>query len=137
MGFYGRAGTVQTRAGGATIALAYNPWTGTHAATRQGSNAYSQWGSSVAVRGDQWAQTAHRSNAKGTVAGGRTSEGGRAVGGVGSGGSGFVGKKKNKNMSAGKDENIKKKDTKGNWPKPGKGGWWIVPPPATPYKTSQ
>ena len=136
-GFYGRAATVQTRAGGATIAQAYNPWTGTYAATRQGSNAYSQWGSSVAVRGDQWAQTAHRSNANGTVAGGRTSEGGRAVGGVGSGGSGFVGQDKNNNMYAGKDGNIYKKDTNGNWSKHGNGGWSSVPPPATPYKTSQ
>jgi hypothetical protein len=136
-GFYGRAATVQTRAGGATVAQAYNPWTGTYAATRQGSNAYSQWGSSVAVRGDQWAQTAHRSNANGTVAGGRTSDGGKVVGGVGRGGSGFVGQDKNNNMYAGKDGNIYKKDTNGNWSKYGNGGWSSVPPPATPYKASQ
>jgi hypothetical protein len=136
-GFYGRAATVQTRAGGATVAQAYNPWTGTYAATRQGSNAYSQWGSSVAVRGDQWAQAAHRSNANGTVAGGRTSEGGRVVAGVGRGGSGFVGQDKNNNMYAGKDGNIYKKDPSGNWSKYGNGGWSNVPPPATPYKSSQ
>ena len=89
-GYYGRAATVQTPAGGATVGQAYNPWTGTYAATRQGSNAYSQWGSSVATRGDQWVQTAHSSNANGTVAGARTSAGGAVVGGVGPGGSGFV-----------------------------------------------
>jgi len=136
-GFYGRAATVQTRAGGATVGQAYNPWTGTYAATRQGSNAYSQWGSSVAVRGDQWAQTAHRSNSNGTIAGGRTSEGGRAVGGVGYGGSGFVAQDKNNNMYAGKDGNVYKKDSSGNWSKYGNGGWSSVPPPSTPYKSSQ
>ena len=136
-GFYGRAATVQTRAGGATVGQAYNPWTGTYAATRQGSNAYSQWGSSVAVRGDQWAQTAHRSNSNGTIAGGRTSEGGRAVGGVGRGGSGFVAQDKNNNIYAGKDGNVYKKDSTGNWSKYGNGGWSSVPPPATPYTSSQ
>jgi hypothetical protein len=135
-GFYGRSATVQTYAGGATVGQAYNPWTGTYAATRQGSNAYSQWGSSVAVRGDQWAQTAHRSNANGTIAGGRTSEGGRAVGGVGYGGSGFVGQDKNNNMYAGKDGNIYKKDPSGNWQKYGNDGWSSVPPPTSPYKSS-
>jgi hypothetical protein len=135
-GFYGRAATVQTGAGGATVGQAYNPWTGTYAATRQGSNAYSQWGSSVAVRGDQWAQTAHRSNASGTIAGARTSEGGRVVGGVGYGGSGFVGQDKNNNMYAGKDGNIYKKDTNGNWSKYENGGWSGVSARATP-KASQ
>lgn len=136
-GFYGRAATVQTYSGGATVGQAYNPWTGTYAATRQGSNAYSQWGSSVAVRGDQWVQTAHRSNSNGTIAGGRTSEGGAAVGGVGFGGSGFVGQDKNNNMYAGKDGNIYKKDPSGNWQKYDNGGWSSVPPPSSPNKLSQ
>ena len=135
-GFYGRVATVQTYAGGATVGQAYNPWTGTYGATRQGSNAYSQWGSSVAVRGDQWAQTAHKSTANGTVAGVRTSEGGRAVGGVGYRGSGFVAQDANNNVYAGKDGNVYKKDTSGNWSKYGSGGWSSVPPPATPYNSS-
>jgi hypothetical protein len=136
-GFYGRAATVQTPAGGATVGQAYNPWTGTYAATRQGSNAYGQWGNSVAVRGDQWVQTAHRSNANGTLAGGRTSEGGAAVGGVGRGGSGFVARDKDNNLYAGKDGNVYKKDSSGNWQKYDKGGWSGVNPPATPYGSSQ
>ena len=135
-GFYGRAATVQTFAGGATVGQVYNPWTGTYGATRQGSNAYSQWGSSVAVRGDQWAQTAHRSNANGTIAGGRTSDGGRAVGGAGRGGSGFVAQDKNNNMYAGRDGNVYKKDSSGSWSKYGSGGWSSVPPPTTQYKSS-
>jgi hypothetical protein len=136
-GFYGRAATVQTPAGGATVGQAYNPWTGTYAATRQGSNAYGQWGSSVAVRGNQWVQTAHRSNANGTIAGGRTSEGGAAVAGIGRGGSGFVARDKDNNLYAGKDGNVYKKDSSGNWQKYGNGGWSGVNPPATPYGSSQ
>jgi hypothetical protein len=136
-GYYGRAATVQTPAGGATVGQAYNPWTGTYAATRQGSNAYSQWGSSVATRGDQWVQTAHSSNANGTVAGARTSAGGAVVGGVGSGGSGFVAKDQNNNLYAGKDGNVYKKDSSGSWQKYGSGGWSNTNPPATPYKSSQ
>ena len=133
-GFYGRAATVQTVAGGATVAQAYNPWTGTYAATRQGSNAYSQWGNSVAVRGDQWVQTAHRSTANGTIAGARTSGGAGVVGGVGRGGSGFVARDQNNNVYAGKDGNVYKKDSSGNWQKYGNGGWSSANPPATPYK---
>jgi hypothetical protein len=136
-GFYGRAATVQTVAGGATVGQAYNPWTGTYAATRQGSNAYSQWGSSVAVRGDQWVQTAHRSTANGTIAGGRTSAGGAAVGGIGPGGAGFAARDQNNNVYAGKDGNVYKKDSSGNWQKYGSGGWSSANPPATPYKSSQ
>jgi hypothetical protein len=134
-GFYGRSATVQNYAGGATVGQAYNPWTGTYGATRQGSNLYSQWGNSVAVRGDQWAQTAHRSNPNGTIAGGRNSEGGRVVGGAGYGGSGFIAQDKNNNMYAGRDGNVYKKDTSGNWSKYGSGGWSSAPPPATPYKS--
>jgi hypothetical protein len=136
-GLYGRAATVQTPAGGATVGQAYNPWTGTYAATRQGSNAYLQWGSSVATRGDQWVQSAHRSTANGTVAGARSSAGGAAVGGVGPGGSGFVAKDQNNNLYAGKDGNVYKKDSSGSWQKYGSGGWSGVTPPATPYKSSQ
>jgi hypothetical protein len=136
-GFYGRAATVQTVAGGATIGQAYNPWTGTYAATRQGSNAYSQWGSSVAIRGDQWAQAAHRSTINGTVAGIRTSEGAGFVGGVGRGGSGFVARDKDNNVYAGKDGNVYKKDPGGNWQKYGNAGWSGVNPPTTQYKTAR
>ena len=136
-GSYGRAATVQTPAGGATVGQAYNPWTGTYAATRQGSNAYSQWGSSVATRGNQWVQTAHRSTANGTVAGARTSAGGAAVGGVGPGGSGFVARDQNNNVYAGKDGNVYKKDSSGSWQKYGSGGWSGVNPPAIPDKSSQ
>ena len=38
------------------------PRTGTYAQTRQGNNIYGNWGSSTVVRGDDWAQTAHRTN---------------------------------------------------------------------------
>jgi len=41
-GRYGRAVTTQNAYGGHTYAQAYNPWTGTYAATSQGHNQYSQ-----------------------------------------------------------------------------------------------
>ena len=74
-GTYGRVATVQTPYGGRTVASAYNPYTGAYAATRQGSSPYAQWGSSVAVRGDDWARAGHVTTSQGTVAGVRTSNG--------------------------------------------------------------
>ena len=79
-GRYGRSVSAYGPYGSATAARTYNPYTGVYGATRQGSNAYGNWGSSVAVRGDQWAQTAHRTNSQGTAAGFRTSEGARGAG---------------------------------------------------------
>jgi hypothetical protein len=74
--------------GCAGAARAYNPYTGAYGATRQGSNAYSQWGSSVVTKGDKWAQTGHYTDSRGAIAGARTSEGGRVVAGSGQNGSG-------------------------------------------------
>ena len=79
-GRYGRSVSAYGPYGSVTAARSYNPYTGVYGATRQGSNAYGNWGSSVAVRGDQWAQTAHRTNSQGTAAGFRTSEGARGAG---------------------------------------------------------
>ena len=56
-GRYGRAATVQGWYGGRTVAASYNPNTGAYTRTRQSSNAYAQWGSSVTTRGSQWVQT--------------------------------------------------------------------------------
>ena len=47
------------------MARAYNPYTGTSAATHQGSNAYSSWGQSVVSNGNKSAYTQHYSNANG------------------------------------------------------------------------
>ena len=108
--------------GCAGAARAYNPYTGAYGATRQGSNAYSQWGSSVVTKGDKWAQTAHYSDSRGTVAGARGSEGGRVVAGSGENGRGFVGQSGSGDIYAGKDGNAYKKTDSG-WQQYENGGW--------------
>jgi hypothetical protein len=133
-GRYGRSVSAYGPYGSATAARTYNPYTGVYGATRQGSNAYGNWGSSVAVRGDQWAQTAHRTNSQGTAAGFRTSEGARGAGYSGANGnSGFVAQGKNDNMYAGKNGDVYRKDSSGGWQKYDNGGWADTGPKPTPH----
>src|ERR1700722_4564317 len=121
--------------GCAGAARAYNPYTGAYGATRQGSNAYSQWGSSVVTQGDKWAQSAHYSDSRGTVAGARGSEGGRVLGASGQNGSGFVGQSGSGDIYAGKDGNAYKKTDSG-WQQYENGGWKPVENPA-PHAPAQ
>lgn len=136
-GRYGRSVSAYGPYGSVTAARSYNPYTGVYGATRQVSNAYGSWGSSVAVRGDQWAQTAHRSNSQGTAAGFRTSEGARGAGYSGANGnSGFVAQGKNDNVYAGKNGDVYRKDSSGNWQKYEDGSWTDTGPKPTPYSQS-
>jgi len=121
-GTYGRAVGGCGVYGCAGAARAYNPYIGAYGATRQGSNAYSQWGSSVVTKGDKWAQTGHYTDSRGTIAGARTSEGGKVVAGSGRNGSGFVGQSGAGDVYAGKDGNVYKKTDNG-WQQYGNGGW--------------
>jgi hypothetical protein len=121
-GTYGRAAGACGVYGCAGGARAYNPYTGAYGATRQGSNAYSQWGSSVVTKGDKWAQGGHYSDSRGTIAGARGSEGGRVVGASGKNGSGFVGQSGSGDVYAGKDGNVYKKTDSG-WQQYQNGGW--------------
>jgi hypothetical protein len=121
-GTYARAAGACGAYGCAGGGRAYNPYTGAYGATRQGSNAYGQWGSSVATKGNKWAQSAHYSDSRGTVAGARTSEGGRVVAGSGQNGKGFVGQSGGGDVYAGKDGNVYKKTDSG-WQQYGNGGW--------------
>jgi hypothetical protein len=134
-GTYFRAAGACGAYGCAGGARAYNPYTGARGATRQGSNAYSQWGSSVVTKGDKWAQTGHYSDSRGTVAAGRNSEGGRVVAGSGQNGSGFVGQGSGGDVYAGKDGNVYKK-TDGGWQKYENGGW-NSPDKPTPNQQTQ
>jgi hypothetical protein len=111
-GRYGRSASVQGPYGGRTAAASYNPWTGGYARTNQGHNAYGQWGSSVATRGNQWAQTGHVTTARGTTAGYRTSAG--TSGTVTRGANGTVARTNN-GTYAGNDGNVYRKDGQGNW----------------------
>ncbi len=129
-GRYGRAVTTQTAYGGHTYAQTYNPWTGTYAATSQGHNQYSQWGSSVVTNGDDWARAQHVTTSQGTAASFQTSKGSAGAGFSGANGnSGFVAKDaNNNNVYAGADGNVYKKDSDGNWSKWSDGGWTPVDP---------
>ena len=133
-GRYGRSVSAYGPYGSATAARTYNPYTGVYGATRQGSNAYGNWGSSVAVRGDQWAQTAHRTNSQGTAAGFRSSEGARGAGYSGANGnSGFLAQGQNDNVYAGKNGDVYRKDSSGGWQKYDNGGWSDTAPKPTPH----
>ena len=119
-GRYGRSATVQTPYGGRTAARSYNPYTGSYASTRQGHNAYGQWGTSVASRGDQWARTGHVTNANGTTGGFRTSTGNSGVYHRGENGSAV----KTKNGTyAGRDGNVYRKNDNGGWSQYQNGSW--------------
>ncbi|PWT96607.1 MAG: hypothetical protein C5B52_15330 [Bacteroidetes bacterium] len=111
-GRYGRSASVQGWYGGRTAASTYNPWTGTYASTRQGHNPYSQWGTSVATRGNQWVQTGHVSNANGTTAGYRTSGGQSGV--IHTGANGTVARGTN-GAYASHDGNVYHRDSNGDW----------------------
>jgi len=103
---------------------AYNPRTGTYAQTRQGSNVYGNWGTSSVQRGDQWVQTAHKTDYRSgtTTSGARTSEGGGAIHRTGPEGSGTVARTGSGDVYAGKDGNVYRKTDEG-WQSWDNGGW--------------
>jgi hypothetical protein len=125
-GRYGRSATVQGPYGGRTAAASYNPWTGGYTRTSQGHNAYSQWGSSVSTRGNQWAQTGHVSTARGTTAGYRTSAGTSGV--VSTGANGTVTRTGN-GVYAGNDGNVYRRNSGGDWSQYNNGSWNSVDRP--------
>jgi len=128
-GRYSRGATAYGPGGSRSVGRSYNPYTGAYGTTRQGSNAYSNWGSSVVSRGGQSAVTRHYSNARGTVGTARTSSGGAAVGAAGAGGRGVVGRTAGGDMYAGRDGNVYRNNN-GNWQKYNNGSWNSVNKPA-------
>jgi len=129
-GTYARGGAVYGPYGSRSFAQAYNPRTGTYAQTRQGGNIYGNWGSSYVQRGDNWAQTAHRTNyetGRRTTAA-RTSEGGGALHTRGPAGSSTIGKTGGGDIYAGHDGNVYRKQD-GSWQKWSDGAWSPVENP--------
>jgi hypothetical protein len=124
-GTYARGGTVYGPGGSRSAAQAYNPRTGTYAQTRQGNNIYGNWGTSSVQRGDNWAQTAHKTNYQTgrTTSGIRTSEGGGAVRSSGPGGSGTIGRTGSGDVYAGRDGNVYRNTGSGWEQNNGSGGW--------------
>lgn len=128
-GGYGRAATVQTPYGGRTAAAGYNPRTDTAWATRQGSNAYAQWGTTAVSRGNNYVQAGHVVTDQGGVVRWQGSEGGGKVKWTDDGAKGVA--YHDGNLYAGKDGNVYHRDEGGDWNKYGQGGKWEnanVPP---------
>ncbi len=106
-GTYARGATTTTPYGAQGAAQAYNPRTGASGATRQGSNAYGNYGSSVASKNGQTAYTQHQTTAQGSVGSVQTSAGGRGVAASGvNGNNAAVGQAANGNKYAGANGNV-------------------------------
>ncbi|RZU29704.1 DUF3300 domain-containing protein [Edaphobacter modestus] len=76
-GTYARGASTSTAYGTQKVGQAYNPYTGAYGATHQGSNAYSNWGSSTYSKNGQTVDTQHYSSAAGSVGTAETSSGNR------------------------------------------------------------
>lgn len=136
-GTYARGGAVTTPYGSAAAGQAYNPYTGAYGATRQGSNAYSQWGSSVVSKGGQTAYTQHYSTARGSVGSMQTSGGWTAAASRSEIGSTAVASNSSGDMYAGHDGNVYK-NTGSGWQKYDNGGWNSVSKPSeSEYRPAQ
>lgn len=74
-GTYARGASTSTAYGTQKVGQAYNPSTGAYAQSHQGSNSYSQWGSSSASKNGTTVNSAHYSDANGTVGAASSSNG--------------------------------------------------------------
>jgi len=74
-GTYARGASTSTAYGTQKVGQAYNPYTGAYGATHQGSNAYSNWGSSTVSKNGQTVDTQHYSGVNGTAASAESSNG--------------------------------------------------------------
>jgi hypothetical protein len=122
-GTYARGAAAQGAYGNRYFAEAYNPYTGRYSARSGGSTPYSQWERGVTVQGDNWARGGYYRDARGTVAAGETSAGGRAVAARGAGGTAAAGRSASGDLYAGRDGEVYKKsgdqwqqrDSSGSW----------------------
>jgi hypothetical protein len=105
---------------GTGLEFVVNPATGRYARTQQGHNAYAQWGSSVATRGNQWVKTGHVTTAGGTRAAYRTSSG--QSGTITRGSNGTV-VRSDSGVYAGRDGNVYKRNGQGDWSQYSGGSW--------------
>jgi hypothetical protein len=133
-GRYGRSASVQGYYGGRTAATAYNPWTGGYGATSQAHNAYAQWGTSAATRGDQWARSAHVTTAEGTRYAYQTSSG--QAGTAFHGANGTIANTTN-GVYAGHDGNVYRKNSDGSWSQYNNGNWNNVDTTAAKQQAQQ
>jgi len=138
-GTYARGAAAYGPYGSRAAGQAYNPRTGAYAQTRQGSNVYGNWGTSSVQRGDDWAQTAHKTNYQtgSRTSGVRTSEGGGAVSRTGAAGRTTIGQSGSGDVYAGHDGNVYRRTDSGGWEQNnGSGGWESANRP-TPNSTTR
>ena len=117
--------------GSAAAGQAYNPNTGAYAATHQTSNAYGNYGSSVASKNGNTAYTQHQTTSQGSVGTVQTSAGGRGAAATGANGnSAAAGQTANGNRyAAGQTANGNKYATQnGNVYKDTGSGWQQTQP---------
>ena len=125
-GTYARGAAAYGPYGSRAAGQAYNPRTGTYAQTRQGSNVYGNWGSSSVQRGDDWAQSAHRTNYRTDTrtTGVRNDDGAGAVTRTGPDGRSTVARTEGGDVYAGRDGNVYRRGEGGGWEQSnGSGGW--------------
>lgn len=117
-GTYYRGGYAYGPYGSAFAHQAYNPYTDRYAARAGARTPYGSWGRSVVSNGDNWARGGHRSQDGKTVAGLKTSEGGKLIGGYNrhTDQGAVIGKDKYGDVYAGRDGNVYKKTDDG-WQK--------------------
>jgi Protein of unknown function (DUF3300) len=114
-GTYARGASASGPNGSVAAGQAYNPHTGASAATRQTSNAYESYGSSVASKNGNTAYTQHQTTAQGSVGTVQTSAGGKGVAASGAyGNSGAAGQTANGNKYAASNGNVYK-NTGSGW----------------------
>lgn len=94
-----------------------------YAGTSQGHSPYTQWGTSVAGKGDQWIKTGHIATANGTAAGFKTAGGQSGI--IGPNGKAVINGKNG--TFAGDDGHIYKKNSDGTWSQYVKGSTWQKP----------
>ena len=121
-GTYARGAFAYGPYGARGAAQAYNPRTGTYAQTRQGSNVYGSWGSTQVQRGDDWVNTKRFTNSAGNTTRVTRGDQGGMISRRGPNGGGFVGTKGD-NVYAGRDGNVYRRDSNGNWSKWDNGSW--------------
>src|SRR5271156_20661 len=104
-GTYARGASTSTAYGTQKVGQAYNPYTGAYGATHQGSNAYSNWGSSTMSKDGTTVDSQHYSDANGTVGTAETSNGNKYATANGNTykntGSGWEGSNSNSNAAHG------------------------------------
>jgi hypothetical protein len=113
-GTYARGAAAAGPNGAVAGGQAYNARTGTYAATRQGANAYGNYGSSVVSGNGQTTYTQHQTTAQGTVASAQSTNGARAVAGSGVNGTGGAAVTANGTKYAAHDGNVYK-NTGSGW----------------------